>query len=611
MARDQSGGRQRKAGSRRVSSVPSKKSKVLWPTIRLLAYWGLVMVVWASVALAGVIAYYAYDLPDPASLGVDYRAPGITLLAADGAVLGTAGPVHAEPVMLDELPLALPRAVLATEDRRFYLHGGVDWLGVARAATRNLLAGRVVQGGSTITQQLAKNLFLTPERSFQRKIRELLLALWLERTFSKDQLLTIYLNRVYLGGGVYGVEAAASRYFGKSARDLSLSESAMIAGLLKAPSRYAPIRDLGLAQARAVQVIDNMVASGWLTRAEAAVAKHAPAYPTGAYVGNGSARYFVDWVLGRLPDYVGAPRHDLIVETSLNPRLQRSADQALSSSQNGAEIAGAGQAALIALGFDGAVRAMVGGRDYQESQFNRATQARRQPGSAFKLFVYLAGLEVGFKPGQYFEDEAIEIDGWRPRNYDGRYRGQITLREAFAQSINTVAVKLAERVGRDRVIAIARRLGVTSSLRASPSLALGVAETTLLELTAAYASIANQGRTLWPYGIVEIRDRTGVVLYRRRASRAGQAIAPAVAAAMDDLLRAVIASGTGRNAAIPGGAGKTGTSQDFRDAWFIGYHGDITAGIWLGNDESTPMDRVSGGGLPATIWRAFMIRAHP
>ena len=611
MGRNRPGHRRKQTGSASPPSVQGKKSTPLWLVVKRLAYWSLVLAVWGSLMLAGVVAYYAYDLPDPAALDTEYRTPGITLLAADGAVLGTAGPVHAEPVALAELPATLPRAVLAIEDRRFYLHSGVDWFGVARAAIRNLLAGRVVQGGSTITQQLAKNLFLTSERSFRRKIRELLLALWLEHRFTKDQLLTIYLNRVYLGGGTYGVEAAAWRYFGKTVRDLSLPESAMIAGLLKAPSRYAPTRDLLLAQSRAGQVLDRMVASGWLEQVEAAAAKRSPARPTGAYIGSGGARYFVDWVLERVPSYVGAPRQDLIIDTSLQPAFQQAGEKTLAASLNEAIEVDANQAALIALGPDGAVRAMIGGRDYRKSQFNRATQARRQPGSAFKLFVYLAALNAGFKPSDQFIDEAVEIDGWRPRNYDGLYKGKVTLREAFAQSINTVAVRLTERVGREQVIAMARRLGVTGLLRPTPSLALGTAETTLLELTTAYASVANGGRVLWPYGIVEIRNRKGIVLYHRKGSHVGQAITPGVASSMDDLLQAVVTGGTGRSAGLLGAAGKTGTSQDCRDAWFIGYRGENTAGIWLGNEGSTPMDRVTGGGLPARLWRTFMVAVQP
>ena len=601
----------KQGGSPRSASERGKGTTTLWRVVRRLAYWCAVVAVWSGLTVTCVILYYAHDLPNPAVLDTEFRAPGITLLAADGAVLGTSGPVHAEPVALEELPAVLLLAVLAIEDRRFYSHAGVDWLGVARAAIRNILARRVVQGGSTITQQLAKNLFLTSERSFQRKIRELLLAFWLEHSFTKDQLLTIYLNRVYLGGGTYGVEAAAWRFFGKTSRDLTLSESAMIAGLLKAPSRYAPTRDLELAQSRASQVINSMVAAGWLGEEEALRAKGSPALPTGAYTGSPGARYFIDWVLDLIPAYVGTPREDLVVMTSLEPNFQTRGEAALAASWEAATALDANQAALIAVGPDGAVQAMIGGRNYVQSQFNRATQAWRQPGSAFKVFVYLAALSAGFKPDHEINDEAIEIDGWRPRNYDGRYRGKVTLRDAFAHSINTVAVRLTEQVGRNEVIAMARRLGVTGSLRPTPSLALGTAETTLLELTTAYASVGGGGKVLWPYGIIEIRDRGGGVLYRRKQSNAGRAIEPGVAHAMDGLLKAVVTNGTGRGASLPGAAGKTGTSQDFRDAWFIGYHGDITAGIWFGNDEGTPMKQVAGGGLPAQVWRAFVVGIQP
>ncbi len=611
MGRGRPGRVRKRATPPRSASERGKGWKTLWRVLRRLAYWGAVLAVWSGLMVTGVILYYAHDLPNPAVLDTEFRSPGITILAADGAVLGTAGPVHAAPVALEELPAVLPLAVLAIEDRRFYSHSGVDWLGVARAAVRNVLARGVVQGGSTITQQLAKNLFLTSERSFQRKIRELLLAFWLEHRFTKNQLLTIYLNRVYLGGGTYGVEAAAQRFFGKTSRDLNLSEAAMIAGLLKAPSRYAPTRNLELAQSRAGQVINSMVAAGWLNEDDALIAKASPAGPTGAYTGSSGARYFIDWVLEQVPEYVGTPREDLVVMTSLEPTFQTRGEAALAASSEAATALDANQAALIAVGSDGAVQAMIGGRNYVQSQFNRATQARRQPGSAFKVFVYLAALDAGFKPDHQFNDEAIEIDGWRPRNYDGRYRGTVTLREAFAHSINTVAVRLMERVGRDKVIAMARRLGVTGPLRPTPSLALGTAETTLLELTTAYASVGRGGTVLWPYGIIEIRDRGGSVLYRRKQSNAGRAVEPSVAHAMDGLLRDVVANGTGRGASLPGAAGKTGTSQDFRDAWFIGYRGDITAGIWFGNDKGTPMKEVTGGGLPAQVWRAFFIGIQP
>jgi len=612
MANNPRGSRKRQngsAGSKR-SRKPGNKRKGS-RLGRLIVYWSALFLVWAVLLFGALVAYLAHDLPGTEILSLAGRSPGITFLASNGAVLGTSGPVHALPVKLADLPVTLSNAVLAIEDRRFYQHIGVDLLGVARAAIRNISAGRVVQGGSTISQQLAKNLFLTPEKSYRRKFRELLLALWLERKFTKEQLLTIYLNRVYLGAGVYGVEAAALRYFGKSSRNLTLAESAMIAGLLKAPSRYAPTVNLPLAQSRASQVLDAMVASGWLDLKAASKAKRSPATPMATYKGKNSARYFVDWVLSRVPDYVAAYKEDLTIRTTLDPEYQQAADNAFSQSLKTALNFGAAQGAIVVLGPGGAVRAMIGGRDYNTSQFNRATQAVRQPGSAFKLFVYLAGLENGFLPSHQFMDESVEIAGWRPRNYDGNYRGRVTLREAFVKSINTVAVQLAEQVGRSKVIAMARRLGVTLPMESTPSLALGTTELTLFELTSAYASVASGGKILWPFGIVEIRDRTDKVLYRRQASKMSAAMEPLIASTMDKMLMGVVAEGTGQRARLSGAAGKTGTSQDFRDAWFVGYRGEITAGVWLGNDDATPMAGVTGGGLPAELWHDFMVQVQP
>ena len=577
--------------------------------VRLL-YWAVTAAIWVVIAVGGVAAFYAHDLPDVSGLGGHYRAPGVTVLAANGAVLANYGDVFAGHVDVAELPPELPAAVLATEDRRFYRHFGLDGIGLARALWANLRAGRVVQGGSTITQQVAKNVFLTPARTFKRKAQEVLLALWLEHRFTKDQLLTIYLNRVYLGAGTYGVEAAARRYFAKPAARLDLAESAMIAGLLKAPSRYAPTRNLERAQRRAAQVLDNMVAAGSLDAARAAAAKAQPArLRGGAEFALGEARYFTDWAVEQVAAYVGPARADITVYSTLSPHAQRAAERAV------AALPGTEQTALVALANDGAVRAMVGGRSYAASQFNRATQARRQPGSAFKLFVYLAAFEAGLRPDDIVADSPIEVDGWRPRNYADRYRGDITLTEAFAQSSNAAAVRLSEQVGRARVIDVARRLGVASPLADEPSLALGASEVSLLELTGAYAVVANGGHGLWPYGITEIRDRDGRVLYRRQGSGPGRVLDGATAAAMGGLLRAVVARGTGRaaqidHAAVPV-AGKTGTSQDFRDAWFVGYTPELVAGVWLGNDDSRPMDNVTGGGAPARLWRDFASRLQP
>jgi penicillin-binding protein 1A len=600
----------RKGGPRRKQAAGRRKRRRF---LGRLLYWAAIAGIWALVAGATLVGWYAYDLPDVSDLDSRTRSAGVTIAARDGTVLASFGQVYARHVDRSELPQALIDAVIATEDRRFYRHFGIDLIALARAALADLRAGSVVQGGSTITQQIAKNVFLTPERSLKRKVQEVLLALWLERRFTKNQLLTIYLNRVYLGAGSHGVEAAARRYFGKPASRLVLAEAAMIAGLPKAPSRYAPTRDLAAARARAAVVLDNMVAAGRLTRAEAEAAKAAPAAVTGAYGGSGAARYFADWVIDQVPAFVGPAARDLVVRTTLDAAAQRAAEAAVAAvlgERGGA--AHVGQAALVAMAPDGAVRAMVGGRDYGASQFNRATQARRQPGSAFKIAVYAAALEAGFAPDDAVADVPVTVAGWSPRNYGGVYRGEITLTTAFAKSSNSVAVQLAERVGRRRVIEVARRLGIASPLSPRPSLALGAGEVTLIELTGAYAVVAAGGRGVIPYGIDEIRDRDGAVLYRRAGSGPGRALSVAAARTLDALLRAVVREGTGRRAALAvPAAGKTGTSQDFRDAWFVGYRPGLVAGVWLGNDDGAPMRKVTGGGLPAELWHEFMTRYPP
>ncbi len=580
--------------------------------LRFFAYWSFVLGLWGAIGVFGVIVWFAYDLPDASDLGAVRRAPSVTLVAADGSTLANLGELYGVPVTLKELPPDLPHAVLATEDRRFYDHFGLDLLGLARATYVNLKAGAIVQGGSTISQQLAKNIFLTPERTLKRKVQEVLLALWLEHQFTKDEILTLYLNRVYLGAGAYGVEAASERYFGKPASRLALPEAAMLAGLLKAPSRYAPTRDLAVSRERAAQVLDNMVEAGYLEPAQAEAAKRHPARLTGKRAVPQNVRYFVDWAVERATGFVGRTDRDLVIVSTLDAKLQRTAEKVLERAlAKEGESLRAGQGALLALTPDGAVKAMVGGRSYAESQFNRATQARRQPGSAFKLFVYLAGLEAGLTPDDVLRDEPIRIGGWAPGNYGGKYLGDVTAREALAKSINTVAVKVAERAGRDKVLQAARRLGIGGELPPHPSLALGTGEVTLDELTAAYAAVANGGRGVWPYAIEEIRDGDGHVLYRRRGIGPGQVIGDREVAYLDDMLSEVIRSGTGRAARLDRpAAGKTGTSQDFRDAWFIGYTAQLVAGVWLGNDDGSPMRRVTGGGLPARLWRDFMASAH-
>ncbi len=589
--------------------APSGKSRRGWP--RRLLIWAATAAVWGLVAIGGLVAWFSLDLPDIEASLAAFRRPTVTVLAADGSVMATMGDLYDEAVALTDLPPMLPRAVIATEDRRFYDHFGIDLLGLLRATFANLRAGRIVQGGSTITQQVAKNLFLTSERTLKRKVQEVLVALWLERRFSKDQILVIYLNRVYLGSGAYGVSAAARRYFDRPVGRLGIYESAMLAGLLKAPSRYNPHNDPQLADHRTRQVLENMVDAGVLTAAQAQAAPGSAGAerfraPTTV------APYFVDWVIDQVPDFAGAGDRDLTVVTTLQPEVQRAAEHhvhaLLDGPGRGLNIS---QGAVIVLSTDGAVRALVGGADHAKSQFNRVVQARRQPGSAFKPLLFLTALEAGLTPQTIVDDAPIDIRGWRPANFDGRYEGQVTLSHALTRSLNTAAVRVAQRIGPERVIATARRLGITGKLPNDLGIALGTGEVSLVELTAAYVPFANGGMGVWPYAIAEIRDGNDTVLYRRSGSGPGRVVAAERVAAMNDMLSGVVREGTGRGAALDRpSAGKTGTSQDFRDAWFIGYTADLVAGVWLGNDDGDLMKNVTGGGAPARLWAAIMTDAH-
>ena len=570
--------------------------------------WSLIGGIWAALALGVLVAWYAYDLPDIDTLEAPTRRASVTLTDASGKEIATYGDLYAAPVRLAEVPPHLVQAIVAIEDRRFFEHAGFDPIALARAVVANIRAGRVRQGGSTLTQQLAKNVFLQPDRTLRRKVQELLLAFWLEANFTKEQIFSLYINRVYLGSGTYGVEAASQRYFGKSARRVTLLESAVLAGLLKAPSRYSPLRDPKAATDRARVVLRAMADAGFLDADTAKRAAGEKLHVAPRTVRSRTARYFTDWALERVAGYVGHTGTDLIVTTTLDTRLQQIAEHRLRAMLDGpGKARGAGQAALVAMSPDGAVRALVGGRDYGESQFNRAYQAVRQPGSAFKLFVYLAAMESGLTPDDRFVDGPLRIGKWRPQNYGGQYSGTMTVREAVARSSNTVAVQVAEKIGRQKVIDAARRLGITTPLSSHPSLSLGVSEVSLLELTAAYGVIANGGVAVWPHGIEEIRDRGGRVLYRRTDGAATQVVEPSTVTKVNDLLRAAVVWGTGKGA-NPGrpAAGKTGTSQDSRDAWFVGYTGELVAGVWMGNDDSSPMKRVTGGSLPARLWRGFV-----
>jgi penicillin-binding protein 1A len=609
--------------------APPRRAGGGWP--RRLLRWGVLLAVWGGVALALLLLVLAWDLPRPeAALAATTRRPSVTLLAADGSMLATQGDLFGEAVRLRDLPPHLPAALLAVEDRRFYRHPGLDPVGIARAAWANWRAGEVVQGGSTLTQQLAKNLFLTPERTLRRKGQEALLALWLERRFSKHQLLEVYLNRVYLGAGAHGVDAAARLFFGVPARRLAVWQAAMLAGLPKAPSRLNPRASPDLAAARAAEVLEAMVETGVLTRAamDAELARMRGGLAFRPALGAG---WFADWALDGLADRFPG-NADLVLRATLDPRLQAAVEARLAALLDGpvGARAGVSQGAVVVLdAATGAVRAMAGGRDYRQSQFNRATLARRQPGSAFKPFVFLAALEHGMRPEDPVADGPIALGGWSPGNGPAwRARGEVTLEEALAHSVNTAAVRVLLRAGGARGAAeVARRLGVEGRFPEDASLALGTGEVTLLDLTAAYAAFANGGRRVEPFGIAAAAPSAG--------SRAGRAVAPLGArttpprpvvapehaAAMRRMLEAAVARGTGRAAAVPGRAvaGKTGTTQDFRDAWFVGFAARggqgggaaLAIGVWLGNDDGRPMEDVRGGTLPARLFREVLEAAAP
>jgi penicillin-binding protein 1A len=577
-----------------------------------LIYWGAVLGVWLALAVGALAVWQAARLPPLHTLVVPKRPPTVTILGVDGRTIATRGDMGGVALPLKALPPYLPQAFVAIEDRRFYHHFGLDPVGIARAVYVNVTSRGVREGASTLTQQLAKNLFLSEERTFARKLDELVLALWLERTYSKDQILELYLNRVYFGSGAYGVEAAAQRYFGKSARAVTLAEATMLAGLVKAPSRLAPTRNPALARERAELVLTAMVDGRFVTEAMARTARLRPA----AVVQNsglGSIGYVADWVMDSLDDYVGPLDSDVTVQTTLDPVLQAAAEKSLTEELAAkGEHFGVTQGAIVAMDPNGAVRALVGGRAYAESQFNRAVAARRQPGSAFKPFVYLTALEAGLTPDTVREDAPIDVRGWRPENFSHEYQGPVTLTTALSNSLNTVSVRVALEVGPKNVVATARRMGIASKLDANASIALGTSEVTLLELVSAYAPLSNGGIGVIPHVIERVRGPNGKFLYARAVSGPGRVAAPEHVAMMNRMLEETLLTGTARRAALPGwqAAGKTGTSQDFRDAWFVGYTGRLVAGVWLGNDDNSPTKRASGSNLPVDIWSKFMRTAH-
>lgn len=585
----------------RASSSPRKGGRGFLKTLAVLCIGGALV---TGVGIFAAVSLATRSLPSFEELKTQPRGQMIIIKGMDGSTLVTIGPSYGEWLTTPELPDTIKHAMVSIEDRRFYRHFGIDPKGIVRAALRNLKAGANVQGGSTITQQVAKNLFLTSERSFARKGRELILALALEQKFSKDQILELYLNRVYFGGGAYGVDAASRKFFGHSARTLSLPESAIIAGLVKAPTRYAPSSDPEKARDRAQIVLAAMVDAGVISAQQAADIR-LDRVQFARQPRQNSVRYFTDWVLEQLDSITDETVEPLEIETTLDPAMQRAAERALT-----AHTPPGLQAALVALSHDGAVRAMLGGLDYVSSTYNRATVARRQPGSAFKLFVYLAGLEAGVRPQDIYVDEPVTINGWSPANSTRTFLGPVTVEQAFAKSINTVAVRVAQEAGFDKVASIARRFGITTPIQTTPAMALGTSEVRVIDMTAAYAAVARGGTEVRPYGIRTVRTMKGRILYQHQADTPRELVPPDVAANMTRMLQAAVQSGTARRADIGRpAAGKTGTTQSGRDGWFLGFTADLTAGVWMGRDDNKAVRGLAGGAAPTLAWADFMREA--
>src|SRR5215472_11310710 len=598
-----------------TAGPPEGRSRL--PPPRAGAFWlrrmHIVVAALASLIIVPVayVVYCIATIPSDGGLVIEPTPSALIVEAADGQVFATRGVFKGDKLTAQDIPANLSRAIVAIEDRHFYEHGGFYLPSMLRAAIRNMISGSAHEGGSTITQQLARMTYLSPERTIKRKVQEAVLARWMERRLGKEEILSRYLNTAYFGAGVYGVDAAAKRYFGKTAKELSLSEAAMLAGLVRAPSALAPTRHLEEARQRSALVLKAMVETGAISREQAEAARRQPVSLRVPPDNPPGTNYFVDVLGGDVKRLVAsAASTDLTVHSTLDLDLQGIAEgviaRRLKAEGRAKKVS---QAALVAMAPDGAILAMVGGRDYNESQFNRAVQAKRQPGSLFKVFVYLAAFQKGLDPQMTAVDRPVQIGDWAPENYGGRFRGQMTLRSAFAHSINSVAVQVADAIGIQAVIDTAHKLGVQSELPAVPSLALGAGEVTLLEMTRAFAAIAADAQSVEPYAIRAVRNGDRV-LFTRQKSQLQPAGNPAARAAIHDLLASVVREGTGRAARINGPVeGKTGTSQNHKDAWFIGFTNDIVVGVWVGNDDNTPTRGVTGGDLPARIWNEFVTQS--
>ncbi len=601
----------RRSPAKRRAEPREREGGGLFAFLRRIVYWCIVLGIWAGIGLAGLVLYYGSRMPNASTWAIPERPPNVKITAVDGSVIANRGATGGEALSLDNMSPYIPEAVIAIEDRRFYSHFGVDPLGLARAFVNNV-TGQPIQGGSTLTQQLAKNLFLSPDRTLERKVQEVLLSFWLEQKYTKDQILAMYLNRVYFGSNAYGVEAAARRYFNKSARDVNLGEAALLAGLVKAPSRLSPARDPEAANARAQVVLQAMRDQGYISADEIKTAMSQTPASARSYW-SGAGQYVADMVMDELQGLVGDVKEDVIVDTTIDKNLEKKAEQSVVDvlDKEGGKF-DASQAALVSIDGTGAIRALVGGRDYATSQFNRAVKAKRQPGSSFKPFVYAAALEKGLTPDSVFNDAPIRIGDWTPENYEKKYNGQVTLRTALAKSLNTVAAQLVMYDGPDQVIKLAHRLGIESDLQPNASIALGTSEVSLMELTASYAAFMNGGYKATPHVIRRVTTTAGKVLYENTYDSPPRVLSEQIVAEMNMMMMGVINGGTGSSAKLPGwqAAGKTGTTQNSRDALFVGFTSNLTTGVWFGNDDGKPMKKVTGGGLPAKAWKEFMVAAH-
>jgi len=571
------------------------------------------LIVGLFIALLLFVGYFVYDLPDIENVKPLDTRPHIVVLANDGSKIASYGDNKSKNVELKDVPQHLIEAVLSIEDRRFYHHFGIDPIGIARAMVANVRAGHFVQGGSTITQQLTKNLFLTPDKTLRRKIQEALMALQIEFKYTKNEILSAYLNRVYFGAGAYGVDSAAHTYFNKDLKNITLWESAILAGLLKAPSRYSPATNPELAKERAQSVIESMKEAGYINK-NSKVAVTETIRPNIASYNKALNNYFADWIINQIDSFVTTSDGGIIVKTTLSPKLQLLAEKNLVDLHNKiSKSERVGQMALVTQAHDGAVLAMIGGADYKRSEFNRATQARRQPGSVFKPFVYLAALENGFKPDDEIMDEPINENGYRPENYDGRYYGKISLQKALQRSLNSATINLLKEVGFESLISVVERAGLDITINHELSAALGTNEVSLLSITNAYNIFSNGGKAVWPYAILSIENGNGEVLYQRTPFEYQQVFSSDNTERLNYMLEKVIdEEGTGYGAKYRTNsrlAGKTGTTQNYRDAWFIGFNDKYTTGVWMGNDDNSPTNRIAGGKYPAMLWRDYMMQA--